>query len=64
MLNNLVLEAPWGSVLAIMSCRPLELSLQFNFWFSFACSGKCIKALSSGCDINGQEGLHAEKVLH
>lgn len=64
MLNNLVIEAPGGSVLAIMSCRPLELSLQFTSWFSFACNVKCIAALSLGCDTNGQEGLHAEAVLY
>lgn len=47
-----------------MSCRPLELSLQFNSWFSFACNVKCITALSLGCDTNDQEGLHAETVLY
>lgn len=64
MLNNLVLEAPGGSVLAIMSYRLLELPLQFNSWFSFACNVKCITALSLGCDTNGQEGLHAETVIY
>lgn len=64
MLNNLVMEAPGNSVLATMNCRPLELSFQFNSWFSFACNVKCITALSLGCDTNGQEGLHAETVLY
>lgn len=64
MLNNLVLEVPEGSVLAIMSCRRLELSLPFNSWFSFGCNVKCIIALSLGCDTIGQEGLHAEMVIY